>query len=43
VAVQKAATRAEFLKQIEQFHSPLPESYKFDRDGLSARGRADRD
>ncbi|MGJ5139651.1 AbrB/MazE/SpoVT family DNA-binding domain-containing protein [Bradyrhizobium oligotrophicum] len=37
VAVQKAATRAEFLKQIDQFRFPLPEGYKFDRDEANER------
>ncbi|MGJ5050036.1 AbrB/MazE/SpoVT family DNA-binding domain-containing protein [Bradyrhizobium oligotrophicum] len=37
IAVQKAATRAEFLKQIDQFRFPLPEGYKFDRDEANER------
>ena len=37
VAIQKAATRAEFLTQMEQFRFPLPESYKFDRDEANER------
>ena len=37
VAVQKAATRAEFLRQMEQFRFPLPEGYTFDRDEANER------
>ena len=37
VTVQKAATRAEFLKQMERFRFPLPDGYKFDRDDANER------
>ncbi|CCD85709.1 Conserved protein of unknown function; putative SpoVT/AbrB-like, predicted transcription regulator T [Bradyrhizobium sp. ORS 285] len=37
IAVQKAATRAEFLKQIEPLRFPLPADYKFDRDEANGR------
>jgi antitoxin MazE len=32
LAAEKIDTRAEFLRQVEQFQFPLPEDYKFDRD-----------
>ena len=37
IAVEKIDSRAEFLKQMEQFHWPAPEGYKFDRDEANAR------
>ena len=37
IAVEKADKRAEFLKQMEQFHWPAPEAYKFDRDEANER------
>lgn len=37
VRVQKAATRAEALKQLEQFRFVLPDDYKFDRDDANER------
>ncbi|UWU96183.1 AbrB/MazE/SpoVT family DNA-binding domain-containing protein [Bradyrhizobium sp. CB1015] len=37
IAVEKVDKRAEFLKQVEQFHFPLPEGYKFDRDEANER------
>jgi antitoxin MazE len=37
IAVEKFDKRAEFLKQMEQFHFPLPEGYKFDRDEANER------
>jgi antitoxin MazE len=37
IAVEKADKRAEFLKQMEQFHWPAPEGYKFDRDEANER------
>jgi antitoxin MazE len=37
VTVQKAATRAEFLRQMEQFRFPLPDGYNFDRDEANER------
>ena len=37
VTVQKAPTRAEFLKQMERFRFPLPDGYKFDRDEANER------
>lgn len=37
IAVQKVDTRAEFLRQVEQFHFPLPEDYGSDRDEANER------
>ena len=37
IAVEKADERAEFLKQMEQFHWPAPEGYTFDRDEANER------
>jgi antitoxin MazE len=37
IAVEKADKRTEFLKQMEQFHWPAPEGYKFDRDEANER------
>jgi antitoxin MazE len=37
IAIEKIDTRAEFLKQMEQFHWPAPEDYKFDRDEANER------
>ncbi|MGJ4997353.1 AbrB/MazE/SpoVT family DNA-binding domain-containing protein [Bradyrhizobium sp. HKCCYLS3077] len=37
MTTQRAATRAEFLKQIEQLRFPLPDGYKFDRDEANER------
>lgn len=37
LAVEKIDKRAEFLRQAEQFHFPLPEDYKFDRDEANER------
>jgi antitoxin MazE len=37
VTVQKAATRAEFLRQMEQFRFPLPDGYRFDRGEANER------
>lgn len=37
IAVEKVDKRAEFLKRMEQFHFPLPEGYKFDRDEANER------
>jgi antitoxin MazE len=37
IAVEKIDPRAEFLKQMEQFHWPAPEGYKFDHDEANAR------
>jgi antitoxin MazE len=37
VTVQKAAARAEFLRQTERFRFPLPDGYKFDRHEASER------
>lgn len=37
IAVEKVDKRAEFLRQMEQFHFPLPEGYKFDRDEANER------
>jgi antitoxin MazE len=37
IAVEKVDKRAEFLKQMEQFHWPAPEDYKFDRDEANER------
>jgi antitoxin MazE len=37
IAVEKIDRRAEFLRQMENFRFPLPEDYKFDRDGANER------
>jgi antitoxin MazE len=37
IAVEKVDKRAEFLKRMEQFHWPVPEGYKFDRDEANER------
>ena len=37
IAVEKVDNRAEFLRQVEQFHFPLPEGYRFDRDEANER------
>lgn len=37
IVVEKFDARAAFLKQVEQFHFPLPEGYKFDRDEANER------
>ena len=37
VAVEKVDNRAEFLRQAEAFHFPLPDDYKFDRDEANER------
>jgi len=37
IAVEKIDKRAEFLRQVEQFHFALPEGYKFDRDEANER------
>jgi antitoxin MazE len=37
IAVEKLDRRAAFLKAMEQFHFPLPEGYKFDRDEANER------
>jgi antitoxin MazE len=37
IAVEKVDRRAEFLRQVEQFHFPLPEGYRFDRDEANER------
>ena len=37
VAVEKVDKRAEFLRQAEAFHFPLPDDYKFDRDEANER------
>jgi len=37
IAVEKIDKRAEFLRQMEQFHFPLPEGYRFDRDEANER------
>ena len=37
IAVEKVDKRAEFLRQMEQFHFPLPEGYRFDRDEANER------
>ncbi len=37
IALEKIDRRAQFLKAMEQFHFPLPEGYKFDRDGANER------
>jgi len=35
--VAKVDRRAEFLRLLHQFHFPLPERYKFDRDEANER------
>jgi antitoxin MazE len=35
--VAKVDRRAEFLRLLDQFHFPLPERYKFDRDEANER------
>jgi antitoxin MazE len=37
ITVEKIDKRAEFLRQVEQFHFPLPEGYRFDRDEANER------
>jgi antitoxin MazE len=37
IILEKVDRRAEFLKAMEQFHFPLPEDYKFDRDEANER------
>jgi antitoxin MazE len=37
IAVGKVDKRAEFLRQVDQFHFPLPEGYRFDRDEANER------
>lgn len=37
VGIRKIDRRAEFLKAMEQFHWPVPEGYKFDRDEANER------
>ena len=37
IAVQKVDKRTEFLRQVEQFHFPLPEGYRFDRGEANER------
>lgn len=37
LVVEKIDKRAEFVRQVEQFRFPLPESYEFDRDEASGR------
>lgn len=37
LVVEKIDKRAEFLKQMEQFHWPAPEGYKFDRNEANER------
>ena len=37
LAVEKVDKRAEFLKQMQQFHWPAPEDYRFDRDEANER------
>jgi len=37
VAVEKVATRDEFLRQLKQFHFPLPDDYRFDREQANER------
>ena len=37
VAIEKIDKREQFLKAMEQFHWPVPEGYKFDRDEANAR------
>jgi antitoxin MazE len=37
VGVEKIDKRAEFLRQAEQFHFPLPDDYTFDRDEANER------
>ena len=37
IVVEKVDRRAEFLKRLEQFHFPLPDGYRFDRDEANER------
>jgi len=37
VAVAKVDKRAEFLRQMDQFHFAAPEGYEFDRDEANER------
>jgi antitoxin MazE len=37
IAVEKVDKRAEFLHQMQQFHWPAPEDYRFDRDEANER------
>jgi len=37
IEVAKVDRRAEFLRLLDQFHFPLPERYKFDRDEANER------
>jgi antitoxin MazE len=37
IEVAKVDKRAEFLRVLDQFHFPLPEGYKFDRDEANER------
>jgi len=37
IAVEKVDQRAEFLRQMQQFHWPAPEDYRFDRDEANER------
>ncbi|TMJ34810.1 MAG: AbrB/MazE/SpoVT family DNA-binding domain-containing protein [Alphaproteobacteria bacterium] len=37
VAIEKIDKREQFLKAMEQFHWPVPEGYKFDRDEANER------
>jgi predicted nucleic acid-binding protein len=37
ISVEKVDKRAEFLRQVEQFHFALPQGYKFDRDEANER------
>jgi len=37
IEVEKVDKRAEFLRQVDQFHFPLPEGYRFDRDEANER------
>jgi len=37
IAVGKVDKRAEFLRRVDQFHFPLPEGYRFDRDEANER------
>ena len=37
IAVEKADKRAEFLRQMEQFHWPAPADYRFNRDEANER------
>ena len=37
IEVEKVDKRAEFLRRVDQFHFPLPEGYRFDRDEANER------